>query len=78
MVPPAVVSVPVNVVSLVIAGDVTEPPVAGVTKPTPLSIENVFAALAVQESVVEPPVLTVVGFADKVQVGDDGGMTTGG
>jgi hypothetical protein len=49
--PVGLTTVPVKVVFALIACDWTEPPMAGVTCPMPLSIENVFGLIEVQVSV---------------------------
>ena len=70
--PDALVTVPVKVVLVVMASDVTEPPATGVTGPTPWSIEKVFPFVVVQVSVLVPPLFTLVGFAVSVQTGQGG------
>lgn len=50
--PVGLITVPVKVVLPLIASEETEPPVAGVTSPIPLSIENVFGFVVVQVRVV--------------------------
>lgn len=55
-----------------------EPDATGVTEPTPLSIENEVALAVVHERDEESPFEIVVGFAESVQVGAEGGATVTG
>src|SRR3989344_5846332 len=77
-VPPAPVTVPVKVVSEVIAGVVVEPPATGVTEPIPWSIVKEVASVVVQVRVEESPDTIEAGEAVRVQVGRDGGGGGGG
>jgi hypothetical protein len=67
--PSALVTVPVKVVSLVIAEVDALPLASGVTAPMPWLITKVFAFVVVHESFEVSPLLTFVGDAESVQVG---------
>ena len=71
--PLALVTVPVKVVSAVRAREVTLPPATGVTAPTPPLTERLLALVVVHVSVVVPPEETLVGDAERVQVGGAAG-----
>jgi len=71
--PCALVTVPVKVVAVVIAGLVVEPPEIGVTAQSPWSRENETAFAVLQESVVVLPELTTLGEALSVHDGAPGG-----
>src|SRR3989344_534617 len=75
-VPPAPVTVPVKVVSEVIAGVVVEPPATGVTEPIPWSIVKEVAFVVVQVRVAVPFLSTSCGLADRGQTGVGGAVRT--
>lgn len=72
--PVGLTAVPVKVVLLVIAFELTEPAFAGVTEPTPWSMVNVSALSVVHVSVVWSPEFTAVGLAESVHEGAPGGF----
>lgn len=63
------VTVPMKVVSAVIAGVVVEPPETGVAFPMPLLMLKLVPRVVVQVSTEVPPEVTWVGFAESVQDG---------
>lgn len=70
--PDGLTTVPINVVSVAIDVEFTEPELVDVADCTLWSMEKVSALVAVQLSVVWPPELTLVGDAESVQVGAAG------
>lgn len=71
--PVGLVTVPIKVVVAFTECELMEPPIAGETAPTPLSIANVPPFVVVHEREVNEPAVTDVGFAVSVQVGTPGG-----